>query len=460
MTNLNLDPFTRTTSPGLGTEPLSGQAWQYSGANTNYSTTGATARIALAAVGTLLYATVETGKADHTARITFPALPVPTGGAVTLRIPVRYLDSSNYYEAVLTIPTAGSVTLGISKRIGGAGSSVATAVNVGTHAAGNSWVVVCSVFGTTIRARAWNTSGADPATWSVSGAAVDTAIQSATQAGWGARRETGSTNNTTVDGDNYQANTIIQVDEQAVYPPRVLITVVDLQVGDIVSVYRSVAGVRTLVQGGTVTMTDVALLRIDASLPFGVPVTYVAAINGSETSSPAVAHTLPGGKVVVSDAIAALAAEVVIWAWPEKAYDRSSTVYRVGSRNVVVSGDLSQSEGDVELYVDATSSAENLRDVLADCTQGIIQIRQPGGYDGVDGFYVLTDIRERRFSQDGSDEKRIFACHAVEVDGWAAAFTALGFTYGDLAAVYAGLTYSNLAADFATYLALGQADLS
>src|SRR6185369_15259032 len=178
-----------------------------------------------------------------------------------------------------------------------------------------------------------------------------------------------------------------------------LITVVDLQVGDIVSVYRSVAGVRTLVQGGTVTMTDVALLRIDASLPFGVPVTYVAAINGSETSSPAVAHTLPGGKVVVSDAIAALAAEVVIWAWPEKAYDRSSTVYRVGSRNVVVSGDLSQSEGDVELYVDATSSAENLRDVLSDCTQGIIQIRQPGGYDGVDGFYVLTDVRERRFSQ-------------------------------------------------------------
>lgn len=247
---------------------------------------------------------------------------------------------------------------------------------------------------------------------------------------------------------------------QAVYPPRVLVSATNLIVGDAVSIYRSVAGVRTLVQGGAGTATDVAFLRVDGTLPFGVPVTYVAVVNGVEYATGPATYALPGGKVAVSDAISGLAAEVIVWAWSEKTRTRSATVFRPAGRNVVVAGDLAPAESDVELYTEATSSADNLRELLEGATQAIVQIRQPGGYDGVDGFYAVTSYTERRYAQDGSDQKRIHTLHLVEVDGWATAFQALGFTYTDLANAYAGLTYANLAADYATYLLLAQADLS
>jgi hypothetical protein len=253
----------------------------------------------------------------------------------------------------------------------------------------------------------------------------------------------------------------ISVLTQDVYPPRVLVSVTDLTLGDAVALYRQVSGVRTLVQAGAVdAVTDPSFLRIDAQLPFGVPVSYVADVNGVEYSTAPVTYTLPGGSVVISDAIGGLAAEVRIGAWPEKAHDLAATVFRPGGRNVIVSGDFGQWEGDLEFYTETTAAAEQLRLVLAAATQGVVQMRQPGGYDGVDSYYAITSYRERRYSQDGSDQKRLHVVHAAEVDGWAPALAAGGFTYADLAAAYTGLTYANLAADYATYLALAQGDFS
>jgi hypothetical protein len=253
----------------------------------------------------------------------------------------------------------------------------------------------------------------------------------------------------------------ISVQTQNVYPPRVLVSVTDLTIGDAVAIYRVVSGERALVQAGSVdAVTDPSFLRIDAQLPFGVPVSYVAEVNGVEYTTAATTYTLPGGLVVISDAIGGLAAEVRIGAWPEKAYDPQATVFKPGGRNVVVSGALGQWEGDIEFFTQTTAAAEQLRLVLATATQGIVQMRQPGGYDGVDSYYAITSYRERRFSQDGSDQKRIHIVHAVEVDGWAPALAASGFTFGDLTAAYAGLTFANLAADYATFLAVAQGDYS
>jgi len=111
----------------------------------------------------------------------------------------------------------------------------------------------------------------------------------------------------------------------------------------------------------------------------------------------------------------------------------------------------------MEVYVDATSSQENLTDLLNGATQGIIQVRQPGGYDDVDCFAVVTDVTPRRWSQDGSDQKRITKLHLVEVDGWAPTLQASGFTYQNMTDAYVGLTYAQVAADYATYLLLSQA---
>lgn len=250
--------------------------------------------------------------------------------------------------------------------------------------------------------------------------------------------------------------------EQDTWPPRVLVTVTGLTVGDSVAVYRVVGGGRVLVRAASAdAVTDTSFLRTDAELPFGVPVSYLAVVNGGtdyETSP--TTYALPGGKVAISDAINGIAAEVVVLAWEEKSYSRRASVFKVGGRNVVVSGDLGMFEGDIELFTSTESARDNLTTVLRDATEGVVQVRQPGGYAGVDSYLSVLDVTERRWSQDGSDERRVVALQVAEVEGWAPALEARGFTYADLEAAYTGLTYADLEADYAAYLALAQADLS
>lgn len=464
MTVLASDPFTRTTSPGLGSEPVTGLAYDYNQANTNYSTTGTVARISTGTVNTLYYAILDVGSGDQVVRVTQTVPVLPTGAAIVIRTNARRSDDNNYYEAQINIATSGAATLSINKRVAAVLSAVTTtpaSISVGTHAAGNAWTTVFEIYGNTLRARAWNaTTGSDPGTWQLTG--TDTSLLTGDLAGWGVRREAGNTNGTqNIDADNFSVETLISVAEQDVWPPRVLVSVTSIQVGDAVSIYRVIGSDRTLVQNGsTVSAPDVAFLRIDAELPFGVPVYYVAVINNDETRTDAIVYTLEGGKVAVSDAISGLAAEVIIWAWPDKEFKRQSTVFKPGGRNVVVSGELGQFEADVELYTDSTSSAEQLKELLDTATQGIVQIRQPGGYDDIDCYVVVSTYRPRRYAQDGSDEKRIHAMHVIEVSGWAPALAASGFTYQDLADTYVGLTYAQVAADYATYLLLAQGDFS
>lgn len=249
--------------------------------------------------------------------------------------------------------------------------------------------------------------------------------------------------------------------EQAVYPPRVLLSLTGLTITDEVELFRQVAGERTPVRAGAVTATDPSVLRTDAELPFGVPVTYIAVVNGAtEYSDGPDTYTLPGGKVALSDAISGTAAEVVITAWPEKAIERVSTVFQVGGRNVVVAGARGMFLSEVELYTETTSSRDNLEALLDAATSATIQVRQGGGYDGVDCYVSVTTDTERRFSQDGSDPRRLWALRVAEVEGWAADLEARGYTLDDIATVYTGLTLADLAGDYTTLLDVAEADWS
>lgn len=249
--------------------------------------------------------------------------------------------------------------------------------------------------------------------------------------------------------------------EQDVYPPRVLVSVTNLIVGDAVEVYRVVSGVRTLVRAGSdESVVDPSFLRIDAEIPFGVPVSYVAVVEGMEISTNAFTYTLPGGKVAVSDAVTGLSAEVVIMSWPDKEYEPRTSLFKPGNRNVVVSGPLGMFTSQIELFIQTTSSLENLMDLLAAATENTVQIRQPGGYDGIDCYVAILGATPRRFSQDGSDERRRVVLSVAEVEGWAPELEATGYTYADLENAYTGLTYADLAGDYTTYLTLAQAELA
>jgi hypothetical protein len=248
-------------------------------------------------------------------------------------------------------------------------------------------------------------------------------------------------------------------DAQDVYPPRVLLTVTGVGIDDTVALYRQVGGVRTLVRAAeTEAATDTSFVRVDAELPFGVPVSYVAVVGDDEYTTSAVTYTLPGGLVVLSDAITGAAAEVRIMAWPERPYTRRSSTFKVGGRNVVVSGDLGMFEGTLELFTETTSAAENLAALIAGATQGIVQVRQPGGYDRVDCYIAVTGLNERRFSQDGTDSRRDWTLDVVEVEGWAPALEATGYTLQDIADAYDGLTLNDLAGDYSSLLAIAQGE--
>ena len=257
--------------------------------------------------------------------------------------------------------------------------------------------------------------------------------------------------------------TVTAVEQDDAWPPRAAVSVTGLATGSTVSLYRSVSGTRTLVRGAReVTMANTALVRVDAELPFGVPVRYVAVINGvTEVTSDATTYTLTGGKVAVTDAITGLAAQVVVVSWPTKENRRVSSSFVAGGRNVVVSGPRPGFEATIEILTETDSAREQFAALLAGATGNTLQIRQQGGYGGVDCYVSVVSDTERRYSGDGSDQRRFWELDVVETDPWPDTFEdRSAWTYDQLAVVYASLKYSDIAADYATYLALAQGILA
>lgn len=249
-----------------------------------------------------------------------------------------------------------------------------------------------------------------------------------------------------------------------VYPPRVTVSVTGLTIGNVVTIYRSVGGVRTAVRGAdTVTVADTALIATDAELPFGVAIMWVAEVNNSDAaSSGPTTYTLTGGKVALSDAINGNSAEVVITAWPDKTHDRNVSVFRVGGRTVTVSGDRGMFTGAVSVMTETDSARDNLAALLDEATDGILQIRQAGPYGGVDSYVCVLSDSEARWSQDGTDQRRIWTLNVAETQAWAPELDTLGFTFADFDAAYTGLHFSAFDTDFAgqTFLQFNLTDWS
>jgi hypothetical protein len=248
--------------------------------------------------------------------------------------------------------------------------------------------------------------------------------------------------------------------EQDTWPPRMLVSATGIGIGDTVTIARVVGSTRTPVRGAdAVTAVDPSLVVTDAELPFGVPVSYVLQLDGVDvaTTTPAT-HTLPGGKVAVTDAIEGSAAEVVILARPERTRTRVASSYVVGGRTVMVSGPMGDPTGQIELHTDTTAGADNLVGVLDGATGGIVQIRQPGGYAGIDAHLAVAGYREVRASQDGTDPRRRWVLDTAEIEPWPTSSVARGYTLQDIADAYAGLTLADLAGDYSTLLAVAQHD--
>ena len=250
---------------------------------------------------------------------------------------------------------------------------------------------------------------------------------------------------------------------QDLYPDRVLLTATGLVAGQIYSITRRPAGstVRTPVRGANnVTAANDAAVVVDAEQPFGVQLTYTLTVDGLDIDSEVVTVTLAGGKVALSDAIAGNASEVVILAWPEKSHDVQSSVFKIAGRNIVVSGQAGGFEGGLELFTETNDARANVVALLKSATSGILQVRQSGGYDDVDAYVHVRQFIPTRWSQDGSDQRRVIVLDVVETAPWAPGLNSSTFTYQDVADAYTGQSYADLAADYASYLAVAQGDFS
>jgi hypothetical protein len=250
--------------------------------------------------------------------------------------------------------------------------------------------------------------------------------------------------------------------EQDVWPPRVQVVLTGLTIGDSVTVYRVVAGQRTAVRGAVPAADDTALVLIDAELPFGVPVNYVAVVGAAEYETSTVTYALPGGKVALTDAISGTSAEVLIGAAGDFTNGRDSARMRVGGRNVVVSDPAGQDEGSYEVVTETTTAYQDLIGLLETATEAVVQVRQPGGYDGVDAYLAVDGWTTRRFNQDGLEPKRLVTIEFATVDGWAPDLVARSFTYAQVMAAYVAPNgaYQDIMGDYATYLDAAQGDFS
>lgn len=232
---------------------------------------------------------------------------------------------------------------------------------------------------------------------------------------------------------------IVAATEQTSWPPRVQISVTGLVLGDVLEVYRVVGGQWELVRGSSVVADDPSFVIVDAEQPFGTPVSYAVYVNGVEYDTGNVTYDLLGGNVVLSDAITGAVTEVIIMAAGDEVAERNAARFKVNGRNVVVMGPAGQPTGSYELITLTTSAKQGLDYLLDNATSGIVQIRQPGvsavtgePYDGVDAHLAVDRATTRRFSQDGSDPRRLTTIEYAEVSGWALSLEARGFTLQDI----------------------------
>ena len=251
---------------------------------------------------------------------------------------------------------------------------------------------------------------------------------------------------------------------QGVWPPRVQVAVTGLTVGDTVTLWRVVDGDRTLLRGGQVdAAADPSLVRVDAEAPINTSLTYVAAVDGIEYSSVPVTMSLPTGRVIVSDAITGLAADVVIVDWPSRDQMVSGSSFPLPGRTVTVLDPDGgwQSDGLV-LRVDDAEQRTALRELMERRTSGVVQIRQTGSYDDVDAYVAVLGRSEARRPDLGPDPSRLIPLRVVEAEPWADALEARDWTLQDIADLYTGLTLADLAHDFEgwTLLTVALADWS
>jgi hypothetical protein len=127
---------------------------------------------------------------------------VPAGGSIEIGMATRRIDANNFLIAEALIGTDSSVTLRLRKWISPTLTTVATLLTGITHGTGKTYRIraqaVPDAFGTVFRAKLWDVTGSEPASWMLSERVDDAALQAAGSMGARYLLNAGNSNGTVV----------------------------------------------------------------------------------------------------------------------------------------------------------------------------------------------------------------------------------------------------------------------
>lgn len=201
------DDFTRTTSNGWGTSS-SGAVWTVANAPASeFSTNGSVGLHSVTSVNASRYTITPSPAADLDLRVDGATSVLAAGGSQFLHLVARYVDANNLYAARLGFTTTQTLQLVIQKRVSGTQSDLVTVTVPGVHAAGTFYTIRFQLDGTTLRAKGWRASEAEPEQWQAT--VTDTSLTAAGSVG--ARSTLSSSNTNTLpvafSYDNFEITT-------------------------------------------------------------------------------------------------------------------------------------------------------------------------------------------------------------------------------------------------------------
>ncbi len=165
------DTFNRTVRNAWGSADAGG-AWSTSGTTSSFTVDPGMGAMALSKAGISLVTWAGPSVTDADVSPVFAVNKLPVGGPVYVKVNGRRIDAKNYYSATVTVNADGSVTLNVSRTVAGTGSVLASTKITGlTVTGGMSLQIRLQVTGTaptTLRARVWASSAAEPSTWRLS----------------------------------------------------------------------------------------------------------------------------------------------------------------------------------------------------------------------------------------------------------------------------------------------------
>jgi hypothetical protein len=177
------DSFERTVAPNSWGNADTGQAWtEDTGSSTTWSVSDGHGRVNYVSGSVNRTSTVDIGgfEQDITTEFFFDSTYPPNTNRVGLA--ARFVDTSNYYIAVMNVSSAGVVQLEIAKIVAGVFTTLETGffplITAGVSA---KRFIRFQVIGTTLSAKLWTEESGEPANWQVT--TTDSTFTTGTKAG-------------------------------------------------------------------------------------------------------------------------------------------------------------------------------------------------------------------------------------------------------------------------------------